>query len=307
MRCCSVRGLTAVFLAVFVLGCFTVAAAAPGRTSAKILEQSTASDWRALAPDDTLVIDLAAGQVIIELAPKFAPRHVENIRALAKGGYYAKSAVVRVQDNYVVQWADPAADDAKKAMPLGAARTKLPAELTVDTQGLPLSALPDTDEWAKTTGFVDGLPVAVDATTHRAWITHCYGVVGSSRDNTIDSTNASSLYAVIGQSPRRLDLNITVVGRVVKGMDLLASLPRGTGPLGFYEKPSQHVPFVRARLLSDIPVAERPRLEVLRTDTKTWSAWIEAARNPPEEWFVRRHGHTNVCNVSLPTRAAAKP
>lgn len=43
-------------------------------------------------------------------------------------------------------------------------------------------------------------------------------------------------------SPRRLDRNIALVGRVLQGMELLSALPRGTGRLGFYEQPSQHVP-----------------------------------------------------------------
>jgi hypothetical protein len=39
---------------------------------------------------------------------------------------------------------------------------------------------------------------------------------------------------VIGQSPRQLDRNLALVGRVVKGIALLATLPRGSGELGFY-------------------------------------------------------------------------
>ena len=35
--------------------------------------------------------------------------------------------------------------------------------------------------------------------------------------------------------PRHLDKNVTLVGRVIKGMELLSSLPRGTGDLGFFE------------------------------------------------------------------------
>ena len=49
-------------------------------------------------------------------------------------------------------------------------------------------------------------------------------------------------------APRQLDRNIALVGRVVQGMELLSALPRGSGPLGFYERPAEHVPIpVRAR------------------------------------------------------------
>lgn len=283
------------------------ASAGPGRTASDILKNSSASDWRQLDPESTLVMELKTGPVVIELSRRFAPQHVQNIRTLTREGYFSKSVVVRAQDNYVVQWGDPDVDakDPAKALPLGSAKAKLPAELTVRLRGLPIETLPDRDEWAPITGFLDGIPVAGNPATDQAWIPHCYGVVGAGRDNPIDSSNGTSLYAVIGQAPRRLDLNITVVGRVVKGIEHLSTLPRGSGALGFYEQREQAVPLGRVRLLADIPGPERPQLEVLRTDTATWRAWIEAARNPAEPWFARRHDHTNVCNVNVPTRPLA--
>ncbi|HEV2866628.1 MAG TPA: hypothetical protein VGX37_08930, partial [Allosphingosinicella sp.] len=40
----------------------------------QVIANSTAADWRAVDPDDLLVMDLAdGGRVIIELAPDFAP------------------------------------------------------------------------------------------------------------------------------------------------------------------------------------------------------------------------------------------
>ena len=42
--------------------------------------------------------------------------------------------------------------------------------------------------------------------------------LGAGRSDAVDSSNGSELYVVIGQAPRGLDLNITVVGRVLKGM-----------------------------------------------------------------------------------------
>lgn len=60
-------------------------------------------------PDDILVMDLANGaRVVLELAPRFAPVHVANIRAFARAGRYDGDGINRVQDNYVVQWGDAA-------------------------------------------------------------------------------------------------------------------------------------------------------------------------------------------------------
>jgi peptidylprolyl isomerase len=127
-------------------------------------------------------------------------------------------------------------------------------------------------------------------------------MVGAGRDIAADSSNGTELYVVIGHAPRHLDRNITVVGRVVKGMELLSSLPRGSGALGFYEKPEHRVPLLQVRLASTVPEAERLKLELLRTDTPTFRRLIEARRNRREEWFVNPVGHVDLCNVPLLAR-----
>src|SRR5690349_5863337 len=69
-----------------------IAAATP--TAAEVLQASTASDWRPLDPSRTLLMELASGPVLIELAPRFAPRHVANILALVHERYFDGLAVL---------------------------------------------------------------------------------------------------------------------------------------------------------------------------------------------------------------------
>ena len=267
----------------------------------EILDASPASDWRTLDPARTLYMQLPTGRVVIELAPDFAPEHVANIRTLAKEGYWDGLFVIRSQDNYVAQWGDPEEDEAKKKK-IGTARPHLPAEFERAAQGLPFVKLPDRDGWAPEVGFSGGFPAARDPKAGKAWLTHCYGMVGAGRDVAADSSDGTSLYAVTGQSPRMLDRNITLVGRVVQGIELLSVLPRGTGALGFYEKPEQYVPIVSTKLASDVPEAERTKLELLRTDSKTFATVVESRRNRRDEWYKRPAGHIDVCNVPLPVR-----
>lgn len=278
------------------------AAPAKPRTMQEVLDASQPSDWRALDPARTLYMELASGRVVIELAPQFAPAHVANITAMAREGYWDGLAIVRSQDNFVVQWGDPDADDAAKKKPLGSARAKLPAEFERPAKGLAFHALPDRDGWAPQVGFVDGFPAARDEAADVAWMAHCYGAVGAGRNNDADSSTGAELYVVTGQSPRQLDRNITVVGRVVDGIERLSVLPRGTGPLGFYEKPSQYVPIKALRVAADLPAAERTELEVLRTDTPTWTAFVDARRHRREEWFLDPVGRVELCNVPVPVR-----
>jgi peptidylprolyl isomerase len=127
-------------------------------------------------------------------------------------------------------------------------------------------------------------------------------MVGAGRDNAADSGGGTELYAVTGHAPRQLDRNVTLLGRVVSGIELLSSLPRGTGPLGFYQKDSERVPIKAIRLAADVAPAERSALEVMRTDAPIFLRVIEARRNRPEEWFQRRAGRIELCNVPIPVR-----
>ncbi len=136
-------------------------------------------------------------------------------------------------------------------------------------------------------------------------MTHCYGAVGVGRDTEANSGGGTELYAVIGHSPRHLDRNVTLVGRVVKGMELLSVLPRGTGNLGFYEKKEDRVPIRTIRVAAEVPEAERTPLEVLRTDTPTFTAMVEARRNRTDEWFKFKAGAVEICNVPIPVRTPA--
>jgi peptidylprolyl isomerase len=266
-------------------------------TSGDVLAASTATDWRPLDPQNTLYVELPAGRVIIELAPQFAPRHAANVQVLAREGYYDGTAVVRSQDNYVVQWADP---DGKR--PIKHAQRTLAAEFERTSRGVPFTPLVDPDTYAPEVGFSDGFPTARDPKFGRAWLVHCYGMVGAGRDNDVDSGGGTELYVVTGHAPRHLDRNVTLLGRVVQGMDMLSALPRGTGALGFYEKPEQRLPIKSVRVAADLPASQRTELEVLRTDTPTFTAYVEARRNRREEWFKVPAGHVDVCNVPIVAR-----
>ncbi|MBB1089531.1 peptidylprolyl isomerase [Lysobacter sp. SG-8] len=268
----------------------------------EILDASQASDWRRPDPAHTLYLELDSGRVVIELAPAFAPAHVANIEQLAKEGYWDGLSINRSQDNFVVQWGDAAENEADRK-PLGEARATLPAEFERDADGLAFHVLPDADGWAAQVGFAGGFPAGRDTAAGLAWMAHCYGAVGAGRDVAADSSNGTELYVVTGQSPRQLDRNITVVGRVIDGMERLSVLPRGTGPLGFYEDAGQRTPIRAIHLASDVPDAERSALEVLRTDTPLFDELVEARRNRRDGWYKRPAGHIDLCNVPIPTRA----
>ena len=276
-------------------------------TMADVIKESKPSDWHALDPANTLYLDLKSGRVVIELAPDFAPNHVANIKALVKEGYFDGLAILRVQDNYVVQWGDPDAEDKAKQKPVKTGKRTLKAEFSVPINDrIPFVRLPDADGYAAQTGFSGDFPSARDPKLGQAWLAHCYGTVGVGRDLDADSGGGAELYAVIGQAPRWLERNITTVGRVVQGMEFLSSLPRGTAAMGFYDKPEQRVKIERVRLVADVPAAERTNLEIMRTDTTAFATLIESRRNRIDEFYKLPLGHIDVCSVPLPVREGKK-
>ena len=273
------------------------------RTMQEILDAAAPADWRTLDPASTLYLELDTGRVVIELAPAFAPAHVANIRTLAQGHYWDGLSIYRSHDNFVVQFGDPTEDEAARK-PIVGALAHLPAEFDRPASGVPFDRLPDVDGWAPQVGFSGGFPAARDADAGRAWLAHCYGAVGAGRGMAADSSNGTELYVVIGQSPRQLDRNITLVGRVVDGIERLSALPRGSGPLGFQEDPGDYVPIRSVRLASDVAPDERSALQVLRTDTPLFMELVESRRNRNDDWYLRPAGHIDLCNVPVPVREA---
>ena len=280
-------------------------AAGTAPTLASVLAATKPADWRAVDPENTLHFELPGGRVVIELAPAFAPRHVANVKALAREGYFDGLTINRAQDNYVVQWGDPDENDAQKRRPVRHAQRNLPPEFDrALASDLPWTPLPDGDVYAAEVGWSSGFPSARDPKSGRTWLAHCYAALGAGRANDAGGGGGTELYVVIGHAPRHLDRNVTVFGRVLRGVDLLSSLPRGTGSIGFYETLEQRIPIRAMRVAADLPAAQRTALEVLRTDTESFRALVEARRNRREEWFKHAAGRIELCNVPIPVRDA---
>ncbi|MBA4764540.1 peptidylprolyl isomerase [Qipengyuania huizhouensis] len=268
----------------------------------EIVEQAGAEEWVAIPAEDLLVMTLApdaegnARRVVIQLMPEpFSQGWVENIRTLARAGWYDDITVNRVQDNYVVQWGDPNYDNPEaqgeaKPLPEGlrvmdesdyATLRKTPggSELNRAVRAFAhryakaIASNPEatrfdpvhnryeivgryqSDSYAQFTGFRWGWPFA--GAPIGFWPVHCYGMVGVGRGMSPDTGSGAELYTVIGHAPRHLDRNIALVGRIVEGMEHLSSLPRGSGALGFYtaEEADKRTPILSVRVASDLPEA----------------------------------------------------
>ena len=264
-----------------------------------IVAAAPASAWKTIAADDLLLMDLAnGGRIVIQLAPAFAPVHVANIKALARGKYWVGATVYRVQDNYVAQWG---LNESDKPWPEGVT-PRPPAEYARSLKGLKITPLGSPDPYAPGAGFANGWPVAYNVKAGWADLTHCYGSVGVGRDLSPDTGTGGELYAVIGHAPRQLDRVIALAGRVVDGIDRLSTLPRGTEALGFYKDKAQYVPIASIRIASDLPAAERPSYEVMDTTSTTFARYLRVRANRHDDFYIRPAGGVDLCNVQVPVR-----
>ena len=277
-----------------------------------IVDAAPAAEWLPIEQRDLLVMDLAPGpsgkvrRVVIQLiAAPYVQGWVSNIRTLAARRWYDGLAIVRTQDNYVVQWGDPEGEDPKKAKPLPEGlRIMTEDDYVVPAAGMDTGASTRLlrDAYASLAGFDHGWPVATDGKS--MWPVHCYGSVGVGRGLSPDTGTGGELYAVIGQAPRQLDRNIAVVGRVIEGMEHLSALPRGTAPIGFYATPQERTPIVSVRTGESL--TDLPRYEYLSTSSASFAAYLDKRANRSDAFYIHPAGGVDVCNVPVPVRRAAQ-
>jgi len=71
------------------------------------LSATTAGGAAAQDPENTLLIEMEFGQIVIELRPDLAPNHVDRIKTLARDGFYDGVVFHRVIEGFMAQTGDP--------------------------------------------------------------------------------------------------------------------------------------------------------------------------------------------------------
>src|SRR5215472_16986544 len=245
------------------------------------------ADWRQVDPENALVIDTSKGRIIVEMVPEAAPRHVEQIRKLARAGLYDGLVFFRVIDWFMDQTGDP-----KNTGDGGSSEPNLKAEFTfrrdASTPFAPVAA-----PMGAQLGFVRSLPVISQTgallpmtSDHKvaAWGTYCPGVAGMARDDDPDSAN--SQFFLMRQAYPSLDKRYTAWGRVLVGLDAVRAIKTGE-PV---QDPDR---MTSVRVLADLPTASRPKVLVLDTKSPAFRRLVAAARKAKGADF-------SICDVELP-------
>ena len=296
--------------AVLALSLATGVAAAETKTPAASPSASDAKDWRNVDPANLLLIDTRYGRIAIEMEPDFAPGHVARVRALVRAHFYDGLSFYRVIDGFVAQGGIGEGTAATKDHPRRAADLKkwppLKAEFDRPAADIPDSFTPlgSPDLFAQEVGHVKGFPVGRDTKEGREWIIHCPGTFAFARDNGAD-TATTEFYIVIGEAPRRLDRNLTAFGRVIAGMRYVQKLTRGNPKIesGVIQDVAKRDKILKARIAADLPAAERPHYQVMRTTSAAFAKWKADRINPAPGFYVRTPPKVlDVCLSPVPSR-----
>lgn len=268
-----------------------------GPTVAEVMEAAPASAWVTPDPDNLLYMDIATGRIVIMLSPDLAPGHVAQIKTLAREGFYEGLNFYRVVHGFVAQGGDVA-----ETKDVGSAQSPIAAEFEdVFSADMPFTPHGFDDGYADEAGYLNGFPVGRDVEDGSIWLAHCTGAFAFGRNNERDT--ASTEFYITLQPQRYLDRNLTVVGRVIVGMDLVQAMPRGAfGHGGVIEDETRWTPINKVTVAADLPEAERVPVQIFDTGTDIFRQLIKARSARASEFFHFRHHYLDLCQMPLPVR-----
>lgn len=269
------------------------------KSSAEILADAPDEDWRTLDQENLLYIEVETGVAIVALSETLAKRHVAQVKTLARQKFYDGLSFYRVIDGFVAQGGDPFEErdigDAKQSLE---AEFEEPYEL-FRRDGAIFKTSPYDDGYASGVGFAhDGLPIGLDQEAQSVWHLHCTGAFAFGRNDERDS--ASTEFYITLQPQRYLDRNLTVFGRVVDGMEHIQRLRRNEPPETKDDDLGDEI--ITIRVGSDLADARKKHLQMLRSDSDSFSAYLESRANRPEGFFYYRPNYVDVCQLPVPVR-----
>lgn len=250
------------------------------------------ADWRAVAPENLLVIDTTKGRVLVELDPRAAPNHVARVKTLVERGFYDGLKFHRVIPGFMAQTGDPeGTGEGGSDLPDLAGEFSFRRGRDVNFMVVPNAGGQGVRGWTDVMPIQTQPDAQMFVTADMKTPAHglfCPGVLGMARAQSPDSAN-SQFFLMTGVNAN-LNGAYTAFGRVVAGLDVVKALNAGSGANnGAVESPDL---MTRARLASAMPAAERPSVRVIRAGTPSFAARVERQRETQGVNF-------SVCDVEV--------
>ena len=147
-------------------------------------------------PENTILMELKNGTVVIELLPEIAPEHCKRMKELTRSGAYDNVCFHRVIEGFMAQTGDVLNGNMEK-------------DFNLRMAGTGGSQLPDLK------AEFSGVP-------------HDKGTLGAARSQNPDSAN--SQFFINFQDNHFLNRQYTVYGRIIDGMEYVNAIARGEPP-----------------------------------------------------------------------------
>jgi cyclophilin family peptidyl-prolyl cis-trans isomerase len=165
-------------------------------------------------PENTIVIELTSGEVVVEMLPDVAPLHVERIKTLVRAGEYDNVAFHRVIEGFMAQTGDVQfgdMNDGYNAQRTGTGGSKHP-DIKAEFSSVPFDR----------------------------------GVAGMARSQSPDSAN--SQFFIMFDAGHFLNNQYTVWGKVISGMEHVDNIKRGVPGSGAVTDPDR---MIKVRVAAD--------------------------------------------------------
>lgn len=279
-----------VAVGVLLLGAAAIAMAKPAPPAVvPTVGEPTERDWRAVDPQNVLVIDTTKGRILVEMYPEVAPNHVARIKELVRAGIYTDRKFFRVIDQFMAQTGDP-----KDTGEGGSDKPDLAGEFMF-RRSAQLPFIQVADQNVAEIGFVGALPVMSQSSMLMAmtadnkvsaWALYCAGVAGMARANSPDSAN--SQFFLMRQTYPSLEKRYTGWGRVISGLEAVRGMKVGEPVADPADK------MITAQILADMPPATRPKVRVIDLKSAWFQAEVAAAR-------ARLGADFTACAIRIPS------
>lgn len=239
------------------------------------------ANWRLVDPQNLLDFTIKRQDVLIELRPDMAPKHIEQIRKIARDGNYNLLPFHRVIDDFMAQGGEVSA-----VYMMDKPYPTIKAEFTFqrDPKTQPVQwfgKTPEGDGLGYYQGFiVRGQPdeaagLMADGKV-KTWALHCPGITSMARTNDPDS--ADTQFFLMRHSHASLDSQYTIWGRAVQGLDIIRGIKAGKDEDDGRISPGEADKLSKAQIVADIPAYKRPTVYVMRTDGPLFAKQLAAAK-----------------------------
>lgn len=257
-----------------------------------------AEAWRRVDPENLLIITTSYGDFGVELFPEIAPKHVAQVKALARSGFYNGVPFHRVINGFMNQTGDGSNGDGTGDSDMPDIEAEFDFRRGTDMP-FTLVGQRTSGQSSIAVGFYKSLPIATQPSSQAmftkdqkvgAFGLHCKGVTSMARTN--DPNSANSQFFLMRGIADHLDTKYSIWGQTIMGREHLESIKIGvTGEIPGWVPDEMN----RVRVAADMDESIRPTVEVLKVDSPAFATYLKTTKKDDGTF-------PDICDINVPSR-----